>query len=460
MIRINNMNSGDAHVFFELLRIYFPYYEEEELLVLHCFESLEESRILIEFPRHSNELIVSNKLEVREYRRHIAKWIIHDIADIHKVNSPWGILTGIRPIKFSQKLRKEYSDSEVYKKLIDEYYVSDEMAKLIMEISIIEEKATMDVDEYGYSLYVNIPFCPSRCHYCSFPTMKNTDRSVIKTYMNALKRELDSVLDNANGLPTSIYVGGGTPTSIPVEELDQLLSILDLKAVGQEFTLEAGRPDTLSREMLEMLSSHKINRISINPQTMVDKTLVSMGRKHTSKDIKDVYYLARSISNWSINMDLILGLPGEELGELRHTLMDVLALGPENITVHTLSLKNGSKVFEKNMTSFRCIDDLENESLKVLKQNEYRPYYMYRQKRILGNGMNIGYSKKDKESIYNMIMMEELQSVIGIGMSSTSKIFEPRKDCLNKFSNYRNMRDYLEKIDTIIEKKINLLKEL
>lgn len=457
MIKINNLNSGDAHFFFELLRIYFPYYEENEDLILSLASEDNSNIIKIEFPNNSFFLNLEKNICGNEFRKFAGSWIVHSVKDQYKVESPWGILTGIRPIKFVQKLRKENSNKQTFEKLTKDYLLSQDLAKLIIDIAVLESSRTCDLDKYGYSLYINIPFCPSRCHYCSYPTIKNQDKNVISRYMELLMLELKNVLEVLD-LPTSIYIGGGTPTSIPIKELDVLLNYLDKFSIGQEYTLEAGRPDTLSKEMLEMVASHKVNRISINPQSMVDKTLNLMGRKHNSLDIINGMSLARNIGNWDINMDLILGLPGEGKDEILYTLEKVIDLEPENITVHTLSLKNGSKLFEKNLVEFREMEDLEKMCLTNLTSASYIPYYMYRQKRILGNGMNIGYSKVNKESIYNMIMMEELQSVIGFGMSSTSKILFPDQDRLEKFSNQRNLRDYEKNIDIIIEKKLKLLK--
>lgn len=460
MIKILNINSGDAHIIFELLRIYFPYYEENEFLIVSLEKINEQSLIQISFPEKTFTKKIKEKEKTKEFRIIIAKWIINNIDDSKKVESSWGILTGIRPIKFVQKLRKSFDDLVVKKKLVSEYYISEDLVDLLMEIAQQESILTKNINRNGYSLYINIPFCPSRCHYCSYPTIKSNNRESIRIYMNSMLKELKFILDKMEYSPDTIYIGGGTPTSIPIPELKKVLDMLKEYSVKQEFTLEAGRPDTLSKDMLELLSSYDITRLSINPQTMSDKTLRRMGRNHTSEDVKEVYKEARLLKEWQINMDLILGLPGENIYNLKYSLDEILKLNPENITIHTLSMKNGSKLFEKNLVPFKEVKDLENYSLNTLKENLYIPYYMYRQKRILGNGVNIGYAKKGFESLYNMIMMEEIQSIIGVGMSSTSKILDLNKNSINKFSNYRNLRDYTEKIDDIILKKNKILEAL
>lgn len=225
--------------------------------------------------------------------------------------------------------------------------------------------------------------------------------------------------------------------------------------------MECGRPDTINKEILNLLNEYKVNRISINPQTMNDKSLRLIGRSHSSTDIINAFKLARNFKNFVINADLILGLPGESLEDIKYSLNEVVNLNPENITIHTLSIKSGSKLMDNNYNDF---NNNINEGLDYIKNklkiNEYFPYYMYRQKRILGNGENIGYSKLDNESIYNIAIMEERQSIIGLGMGSTTKFYNSKNEKVEKYFNYKNMRDYLHKEYKFLNEKLNHIKNL
>lgn len=307
-------------------------------------------------------------------------------------------------------------------------------------------------------MYIHIPFCPSRCEYCSYPTIGSTNKEAIKVYMDFLLRELAFVLEQTGRAPETIYVGGGTPTSIPVKELERILNYLD-DFKPREFTLEAGRPKTITQELLQSLRSYSVSRISINPQTMVERTLKAVKRPHSPEDILKAYALVREQTDLQVNMDMILGLGDEEVEEVAYTLDRLTELEPENITVHMLSLKNGSKIFENNSVYVKNTRAMQEYAMNYLTDKGYRPYYLYRQKRILGNGSNIGYAKEGTESLYNMIMMEEIHSVIGVGMSATTKLVDRDGKTIRKFSNFRNMRDYTDRFGEVLRKKAMYLGE-
>lgn len=453
MIKIIGANSGDAHSFFELLRIYYPYYEDNEELFLTYSKKEEFVEVEVQFPKESFTEKFPYEENPIHLRHRVARWLITSLSKEKKVPNKWGILTGIRPIKFVRNHLLEKEEDEVYRLLINHYLVEEKLSHLLIEMAKKEEKLTKDLDSAGYSLYINIPFCPSRCHYCSYPTILNNDKSRIKKYINSLVKELQVVLENGKKWPSSIYIGGGTPTSIPEEQLERILSILKPYGKDIEFTVEAGRPETITDSMLNLLSKYGVNRISVNPQTMKDQTLVDLGRNHTVEDIVEAYKRVKKFPKIHVNMDLIVGLPGENEKDFEDTLEKIYELSPESITIHMLSLKNGSKLYEKNQFSFEDISSIQDKAMERNINHGFLPYYMYRQKRILGNSENIGYAKEGYESIYNMIMMEELQSTIGVGMGSTSKIFDGKEGKILKNSNFRNLRDYEERLDEIIEEK-------
>lgn len=458
MIRIVKGTDSEIHTFYELLRIYFPYYETsgELFLSIETKENIKKVVLVIGDDRFEKDFVFSDAYEAK---RAIASWIVRDIDHESKEDCLWGTLTGTRPIKFLQKQRSLLGDEKTKKYLIDEYLLSPYIANLLMEIALLESEKTDHIKGKGYSLYIHIPFCPTRCDYCSYPTIRSDNTDAVVLYMEYLLKELDFVLDELKEDPTTIYIGGGTPTSIPKPQLKRLLDHLShLNPV--EFTLEAGRPETIDEELLIMLRDYPITRISINPQTMVDETLEKVKRPHNKEDIKRAYYKVREMTDFEINMDLILGLGDEGIPKVAHTFDEVIELNPENITVHVLSLKNGSKLFENEGVYTKNIRKMQNYSMKRMAEAGYHPYYLYRQKRIMGNGSNIGFSREGHDNLYNMIMIEEIHSVIGVGMSSTTKLVDETGKTVSKFSNFRNMRDYTDRFGEIIDKKKKHLREV
>lgn len=457
MIRVVNGTDSELHTFYELLRIYFPAYEisGELFLIIDTLSEGKRVTLIIGDARYENTFSGADEFELK---RKISAWIAKEVDHPDKEPSSWGSLTGTRPIKFLQKHRRRLGDNGAFRHLTDDYLVDPKVASLLMEIARRESRLTKDFLGRGYSLYIHIPFCPSRCEYCSYPTIGSTNKEAIKVYMDFLLRELAFVLEQTGRAPETIYVGGGTPTSIPVKELERILNYLD-DFKPREFTLEAGRPKTITQELLQSLRSYSVSRISINPQTMVERTLKAVKRPHSPEDILKAYALVREQTDLQVNMDMILGLGDEEVEEVAYTLDRLTELEPENITVHMLSLKNGSKIFENNSVYVKNTRAMQEYAMNYLTDKGYRPYYLYRQKRILGNGSNIGYAKEGTESLYNMIMMEEIHSVIGVGMSATTKLVDRNGKTIRKFSNFRNMRDYTDRFGEVLRKKAMYLGE-
>ena len=372
----------------------------------------------------------------------------------------WGILTGVRPVKIIHSLfEKGISSIEIRKLLSREYKLSDKKIELIESIATIERKHIYPLNRDKYSLYVSIPFCPTRCSYCSFVSNKY-DEDISNKYIDYLIYEMrrlgnlfkDKILEN-------VYIGGGTPTSLSSFQIEKLLRELK-KAFPQEFkefTVEAGRPDTLSEEKLKILKNYGVDRISINPQTMNDNTLKKIDRNHSSRDIIDKYMLARQIGFDSINMDIIVGLPGEGPAEVENTMKELKKLNPENITVHTMALKRDSKISKSlddySFTESENIDKMLNITRYYAEEMKLKAYYMYRQKQMLGNFENIGYSIDGKECIYNILMMEEKQTILALGVGAVSKIFFPEKDRVERVPNFKDLEVYFNRIDEMIDRK-------
>lgn len=386
---------------------------------------------------------------------------------ISSVKAPWGVLTGVRPVKIVHKLMdRGYDDEKILDILIDGYRLFDEKAELLLKVAKKQRKHIYPLDENRFSLYIAIPFCPTRCLYCSFPSVGIEKYShLVDEYTDKLIYELDSMGEIAKSKHISTaYIGGGTPTAIPYKNLERIIQAV-YRNFGreniEEFTVEAGRPDTINEEVLLMLKENKVDRISINPQTMNDSTLELIGRSHKAKDIIDVYWLAREIGFPVINMDLIVGLPGEGVEEIRKTLDEIEKLNPENLTVHTLAVKRGS-IFRDVMDQYEIEDQrVIYEMLKEVKaytdSMKLEPYYLYRQKQMLGNFENVGYAKKNKECIYNIKMMEEKETILAAGMGGISKIYYPHEDRIERVPNIKSLNEYLTRIDEMVERKRSFL---
>lgn len=343
----------------------------------------------------------------------------------------WGLLTGVRPAKplLSAMLEGSYSD-EIYERLIKDYLVSHDKARLCKRVAENECAVIKGIKSKLCSIYISVPFCPTRCAYCSFVSYALPNlMALIPEYVNHLCSDIERISDEIKKLGLSvysIYIGGGTPTTLDCEKLEMLLSTVsrcfDISSLA-EFCVEAGRPDTVSREKFEILKKYGVGRISINPQTLHDKTLEAIGRRHSVKEFFDAFLLAKEVGFDTINTDLIIGLPGESSDEFLESVDGILALSPENITVHTFCIKKSADLAQKS--DALCGDDIllpQTEAFDKIMASGYEPYYMYRQKNAIKNLENVGFTKKGHDGVYNIIMMEELQSVIGIGAGASTRL--------------------------------------
>ena len=355
----------------------------------------------------------------------------------YDANVPWGILTGIRPVKLIHSLMDQgKSDQEISDFMKEEYLISQEKLDLIMDIANRERPFIYPTSEDKISLYLSIPFCPTRCLYCSFPS-HSLDKygQHRESYVDTLLKEargIESIIEDFGKTIESIYIGGGTPTSLEAKDMDYLITnlfkILDLTKI-KEFTVEAGRPDTITRDKLKVLKKHGVTRISINPQTMNQVSLDRIGRKHSVEDIVDCYHMARNLGFDNINMDLILGLPGESPAMVEETMKKIIDLDPESVTVHTLALKRASDLninlqdHKNDLTNYRNMVEMIDISKTYMEENGYKPYYMYRQKHMLGNLENIGYAKPGYECLYNMQIMEENSPTMLLGQGQFPSLY-------------------------------------
>lgn len=381
---------------------------------------------------------------------------------------PWGTLTGIRPTKIAlTKLEQGEAENEIRREMKETYYTGNEKINLSIEIAQKERELLSGIDyRDGYSLYVGIPFCPTTCLYCSFTSYPiGRWQGKMDQYFEALFKELDYVAEKKRGCRLeTIYFGGGTPTSLSPEDLDRLITKIentfDLSHV-QEFTVEAGRPDSITREKLQVLRNHGITRISINPQTMKQETLDLIGRRHTVEDVKERFAMARELGFDNINMDLIVGLPEENIEDVQATMEAVKALAPDSITVHSLAIKRAARLNtmkevykDLKITNTQEMIDL---TAKYARELGLEPYYLYRQKNMAGNFENVGYASPGKACIYNILIMEEKQTIIACGAGTTTKRLFPEENRIERAENVKNVEQYIERIDEMIARKEKLL---
>lgn len=399
------------------------------------------------------------KLEKRALKLacyHLLKKMYPDVA------TPWGSLTGIRPTKLFRELSQEGGEAAARKQFIELFDVSHEKTDLAARICAVQEPFIRSVQPNEIDIYVGIPFCKTKCLYCSFPSEVLGKQDRLTQYLSVLKRDIaaGAALARERGLSVrSFYMGGGTPTVLCASQMDELLSFLreQYGSLGIEATVEAGRPDTIDREKLLVLKQHGIDRISINPQTMNNETLKRVGRSHTREDIARVYEIAREIGFASINMDLIAGLPGETANDMRRSCDAIALLRPDNLTVHSLAIKRSSSL-KKELDDHALASAAQAEEMTRIGADcaslmGMNPYYMYRQKYMSGNLENVGYALTGKECVYNIDMMEETASILSHGAGTMTKRVFDGQNRIERLPCPKDVPTYLNKLDKLIEDK-------
>lgn len=409
--------------------------------------------------------IDNNGFERSDFKNVIKRELYNKLSAKTGSLLPWGTLTGIRPTKIPMSLLEQgKSEADIYKYMKDTYLVSDEKIQLSIDIANKERNILGGLHgQDGYSLYIGIPFCPTTCMYCSFTSYPISKwRNQVDSYIMTLKKEIDfckeafreKVLD-------TVYIGGGTPTTLEPYQFDDLIGYLrhtlDLSYV-REFTVEAGRPDSITKEKLEALKRNKVTRISVNPQTMNDKTLKLIGRNHTTEQFRNAFGIAREYFN-NINTDLILGLPGESYDDVKYTFDEIGKMSPDSITVHSMAIKRAAHMDEYLKAHPEIKSENSSDMMKAAAECatslNMAPYYLYRQKNMTGNYENTGYSTKGKEGIYNILIMEEVQSIVALGAGTVSKrVYGNGR--IERCDNVKDVSLYMDKIDEMIERKRTL----
>lgn len=444
------------------------YLEDSIEIILECQKDMCSVSEKEEKPEQKRVIPVDFS-DRKETKNRLKKAYYQMLCEYTKKQLPWGTLTGIRPTKIPMAFLEEGKDEAFIRNFMKEtYFGSDEKIDLSIEVAKRELSLLQKLDyENGYSLYIGIPFCPSTCLYCSFTSYPiGMWEKRIDDYLEALEKEIDFTAERFKEKHlNTVYIGGGTPTTLHPKQLKRLIgkikSSFDLSAC-LEFTVEAGRPDSITREKLEVLREEGISRISINPQTMNGETLKIIGRHHTVEETARRFSLARELGFDNINMDLIVGLPGETILDVKATMEQIVSLDPDNLTVHSLALKRAARL-KMNWEEYQHMTfENTNETIALTadyaKQMDMTPYYLYRQKNMAGNFENVGYAKAGKAGIYNILIMEEVQDIVACGAGAISKRVYPGGR-IERCENVKDLVQYMERIDEMIERKKKLFKE-
>ncbi|WP_102288246.1 coproporphyrinogen dehydrogenase HemZ [Eisenbergiella massiliensis] len=434
----------------------------------------EERAIRVNLSGTEHEAVLSRPEERPVVKNELKQLLYRVLSAYTGKELPWGTLTGIRPTKIAMQFLEEnapgtqnpMTEADILSYMQETYYCSEEKALLAIDIAKREKRILADIHyEKDYSLYIGIPFCPTTCLYCSFtsfPIFSWKDR--VGEYLTALEKEIDFVREACQDkILDSVYIGGGTPTTLEPEELRRLLSKVrasfDFSQV-KEFTVEAGRADSITRDKLRALKEFGVTRISVNPQTMNQETLNIIGRRHTVGQVEEAFRLAREEGFTNINMDLILGLPGETKEHVERTMEAVTRLCPDSLTVHSLAIKRASRlslwIEENGIETLHNTDETMEIAAEGAARMNMKPYYLYRQKNMSGNFENVGYATEGNYGIYNILIMEEKQTIMALGAGTISKAVYP-DGRIERCDNVKDVALYIEKIDEMIDRKRKLL---
>ena len=411
---------------------------------------------------NDKEIIDLKSALTGESKDAIKREIFHKLSTSTGLRPEWGILTGIRPVKLCGELIDAHGLDEARRVLKNEYLIDDSKIDMIVKMYDYQIASFGKAKENSVGMYIGIPFCPTRCLYCSFISSQ-AENEKLEAYVDTLIEEIKEIglrLDNSKFHIESLYIGGGTPTTLNENQLNRLLDAinkyLDIHSI-KEYTIEAGRPDTINLEKLKIIKAHGCERISINPQSMKPETLVTIGRSHTPLEIEKAFELAHSLDFNSINADLIAGLPGEELSDFDASLEKIIGLGADNITIHSLAVKRASRLKDEDPVFHYKQSNITNsmtaKGFETLCNRGFEPYYLYRQKHMAGAGENIGYCKPEKAGLYNIRIMDEHQSILALGAGAISKRFYPEENRLERIPNVSNVGHYINRLDEMIERK-------
>jgi len=471
IIRTESIGHSYGYAVESLIKMFFPtarFSEKtfsEDFLITKVKKTAKKIRILaignIDGKHLANRDVISIASSDDDVKEALCRCCYLLLQKLTGISPPWGTLTGVRPVKrVMQALEQGKTTEDISKELTERFFVSKDKISLALQTAITQREILLPFNPKRYSLYISIPFCPTRCRYCSFVSQAIGGKTdLIAPYLKLLHKELEDTANLAQKLGMQIdcvYVGGGTPTVLSAVQIKELLcTVKKLFPTDnlREFTVEAGRPDTITEEKLRVIKACGVKRICINPQSFSDTVLAAIGRKHTSKQTIDSYICARNIGFDAINMDFIAGLPGDTVEDFSNSIKKALELGAENITVHSLSVKRSSDFHRDGVCASDAVEATKN-AYRLLTNANYRPYYLYRQKSMIGGLENVGYALPKTESPYNVAIMEENQTILACGAGSSTKMVG--KDKIIRFFDYKYPTEYIERFDELRARREHL----
>jgi coproporphyrinogen dehydrogenase HemZ len=464
VFQIINLFSSFADIKFVEEDYDYNIYVKEDVVEMHC--NLSDC-CFSDFKYTINK---SNKLK-EEVKKAVFLWFLKSTGQ----ELPWGTLIGIRPSKKAlELLQKGTPEDNIIAEFKEKHLTREDKARLCIDVAKFE-KDIVNTDKNNISIYIGMPFCPTRCVYCSFTSSPiGSCKDVVEPYLLALASEIKSISEYVRKRNLNIecvYFGGGTPTSVNNEQFEFIMKCIYeafiKKGNVKEFTVECGRPDSITFEKLSTMKAYGVHRISINPQTMNDDTLKLIGRNHSVANVHETFQMARELGFDNINMDLIVGLPGEKVSHVIKTCEEIYKIKPDSITIHGMSIKRGSKLHENMLNNHKFeipgqeeLNKMYEHTVDLSKKLHMKPYYMYRQKNMVGSMENVGYATPSSEGIYNIQMIEEKQTIIALGADAVCKVVFLEENRHERFANLKDVKGYIERIDEMIDKKIALLNTL
>lgn len=440
---------------------------QDSTVKVNAFTTFKNNKYKSEMQENIGEL--SGLEQKRVITRLIKLTIYETLLPVLKTPPAWGAMTGVRPSKFARRMIEDGARPRQCAEIMEKnYHVSKQRADLAVSAAQVAITAKKLLGPYDISLYAGIPFCPSRCSYCSFVSQSiEKAGALIEPYLQTLIKEIEfsaSLVKKLGLSVVTLYIGGGTPTTLSSSQLEKLLFTLEscfsLQGL-KEFTIEAGRPDTITREKLQIMRKYGVDRLSINPQTMNNDVMKQIGRLHTAQDVINAYHMARAEGFQVINMDVIAGLEGDCASSFAHTIDTLIGLKPENITVHTLAVKRGARLQDKTIldTRHETVEKMLLYANETLSKAGYLPYYLYRQKFMAGGFENVGWCKPGTENLYNIYMMEEMQTILSLGAGGVTKLFSPARTHIDRCTNPKYPYEYIDSLEKInTSKKAAILK--
>ncbi|MBU3091911.1 coproporphyrinogen III oxidase [Clostridium sp. CF011] len=473
MIKVKLNNAEFNYDVYQIINLFFLFPDIKFVEENYDFNiEVKEDMVVIQKGFESFEYTINKLYKLKE---EVKKAVFLYFSKDTTRELPWGTLIGIRPSKRAlELLQKDISEKDIIAEFKEKHITREDKARLCIDVAKFE-KNIVNKEKDNISVYIGMPFCPTRCLYCSFASNPiSSCKNIVEPYLEALSHEIKEISDYVKGKKLNIecvYFGGGTPTSVNDEQFEFIMKCIYEAFIQNdnvsEFTVECGRPDSITFEKLTTMKKYGVHRISINPQTMNDDTLELIGRTHSVNSVNEKFAMARELGFDNINMDLIVGLPGEKISHIIRTCDKISQMKPDSITIHGMSIKRASKLHENMLNNYRFqvpaqeeLNQMYEHTVELSKKLHMKPYYMYRQKNMVGNMENIGYTTPGKEGIYNIQMIEEKQTVIALGADAVCKVVFLEENRHERFANIKDVREYVKRVDEMIDKKIELLNTL